>query len=282
LANVSRPDLSYAVSALSRYAADPADKHAAGVKYLLRYLRGTSSLGLLYKRGTGDLATAAYVGASRGKRAKPLLAWPKWEPDSDSDSECDCDCVVQPVPSRYCTALVTWAEPVAREFTASTAAPRKSTVTVVGYADSDYAGDRTSRKSRSAYTYLLNGAPVCWSSKLQTVVALSTCKAEYTALADAAREAVWLREILNFLGQDIGGDLQLLCDNEAAVCLATGLALSSKTKHIAVRSHFIRNAVAHRVVTVSRVDTKENISDVLTKALPSDTLVKLRSMLGVL
>ena len=70
---------------------------------------------------------------------------------------------------------------------------------LLGYSDSDYAGDVNDRKSTSAYVFLKSGAPISWKSKKQTVVAQSTAEAEYVALAAAAQEAVWLRRLLEDL-----------------------------------------------------------------------------------
>ena len=71
---------------------------------------------------------------------------------------------------------------------------------IVGYSDSDYAGTKDGRKSTGAYTFLLAGAPISHCSKLQPTVALSTCEAEYMALTEEAKEAIWCARFLAELG----------------------------------------------------------------------------------
>ena len=70
---------------------------------------------------------------------------------------------------------------------------------LVGWSDSDYAGDATAAKSTSGYVFTLNGGPITWASKRQTVVALSSTEAEYIALSETAKEAAWLRLLLTEL-----------------------------------------------------------------------------------
>lgn len=76
----------------------------------------------------------------------------------------------------------------------------QGTLTIEGYSDSDWAGDKGSRKSTSGYIFMLNGGPVSWCSKRQATVALSSTEAEYIALTLAAKEATWLRLLLTELG----------------------------------------------------------------------------------
>ncbi|KAL0368120.1 UNVERIFIED_CONTAM: Retrovirus-related Pol polyprotein from transposon TNT 1-94 [Sesamum calycinum] len=83
---------------------------------------------------------------------------------------------------------------------------------VVGYVDSDYAGDLDDRRSTTGYVFTLGGGPICWKSTVQCIVSLSTIEAEYIAVAEAAKEALWLSGLSKELGVEQGG-VQLHCDS---------------------------------------------------------------------
>jgi hypothetical protein len=82
---------------------------------------------------------------------------------------------------------------------------RDDDITLTGYSDSDYAGDKTDRKSTTGFVFMMNGSPISWCSQQQPVVAASSTGAEYVALAAAAREAVWMQQFLasNFLHTEV-------------------------------------------------------------------------------
>ncbi len=88
------------------------------------------------------------------------------------------------------------------------------------YADADWASDINDRKSTSGYMFKLAGAAVSWSSKKQTSVALSSTKAKYIAGAHAAKEVVWLRQLLSELGLGTRHPTTLLIDNQSAIAIA--------------------------------------------------------------
>ena len=89
----------------------------------------------------------------------------------------------------------------------------------MGYVDSDYAGDLDQRRSLTGYVFQINGCTVSWKSTLQQVVALSTTEAEYIALTEAIKEALWLKGLLGELGfqQD---SVEVLCDSQSAIHLS--------------------------------------------------------------
>lgn len=152
-----------------------------------------------------------------------------------------------------------------------------------GYVDSDYAGDRDSRKSRSGYALLLAGAAVTWSSKLQSIVALSTAEAEYIAAAAAVRELTWLKRMCAEVG--VGGSkaVVLYTDNEASRKIAnqSSGSVSARTKHVDIPYHKVREAVTHEVVKLLHVASKDNAADVLTKPLAQEQHNKLCGLLGL-
>lgn len=151
---------------------------------------------------------------------------------------------------------------------------------LVGYADADYAGDVDNRRSTTGLLFLRNGGAVAWKSKLQASVAASTTEAEYVAGAMAAREAVWLRRLDKELG---GGDgpVKMLGDNQGSLAMMRNPISSTRTKHIAVCYHFVRDKVAEGVLSVSHVPTEEMAADALTKPLRMDAHERCRAKMGL-
>jgi hypothetical protein len=136
----------------------------------------------------------------------------------------------------------------------------------VMYSDADYAGDPIMRKSTSGMIFMLCGAPILWRSKLQTIVAQSTCEAEFIAAAAAIREGLWLQKLLT----DITGRrqvLQLRCDNESAIALleSTTPKVTGRTKHIDVQYWFVLDHIMKQNVQVDFVSTDLMLADCLTK-----------------
>ncbi|GJY96432.1 retrovirus-related pol polyprotein from transposon TNT 1-94 [Tanacetum coccineum] len=155
-----------------------------------------------------------------------------------------------------------------------------SDLIVKGYVDSDYAGDLDGSKSTTGYVFTLSGGIVSWVSKLQSVVAMSTTEAEYVASAQASKEAVWLKMLLEELGHK-QEKITLFCDNQSALYLARNPAFHSKTKHIRVQYHFIREKVEEGTVDMQKIHTDDNVADYLTKAINCDKFIWCRSSCGL-
>ena len=121
---------------------------------------------------------------------------------------------------------------------------------LVGYADSNFAGDPEDRKSVMGYCFFLNGAVVSWSSKKQRTVSTSTTEAEYIALGHAAREAVWIRRFINEMNLEAVENLTLYGDNEMSIALTKNAESQHQTKHIDVQYHYIRELVNKKKFTI--------------------------------
>ena len=111
------------------------------------------------------------------------------------------------------------------------------------------------------------GGAVSWSSRIQSVVALSSTEAEYIAASCATQEAYWLRELLKELGHEQKAPTQLLCDNQGALALSKNPSNHSQTKHIALRFHHIREVVAKGDIKVEYCPMEEMTADLMTKSL---------------
>ncbi|OAQ61354.1 retrovirus-related pol polyprotein [Purpureocillium lilacinum] len=144
---------------------------------------------------------------------------------------------------------------------------------LTGFVDSDFAGCEDSRRSTTGWVFTLAGGPVSWSSQRQKTVATSTMDAEYIAGAEAAKEAVWIRNFINDLripGVHID-TVPLYIDSNSALKLTRNPEFHSRSKHIDVKHHFIREKVDEGIINTQRVDTKDNLADAFTKALPKTT-----------
>ena len=141
------------------------------------------------------------------------------------------------------------------------------TCKVSGFVDSDYAGDLDRRRSTTGYVFKLYGAPVSWRSILHDTVVLSTTEVEYMALAEAVKEALWLWRLTEELGVEQEG-VELHCDSQSAISLAKNTVHHARTKHIDVRYHLLRDVVEDGDIVLSKVDTKDNLADMLTKVVP--------------
>jgi len=150
-----------------------------------------------------------------------------------------------------------------------------------GYADADWAGDVTTRKSTSGYVFQIGSSTVSWSSKRQSVVALSSTEAEYVALSHATQEATWLRNLLQSMGFDQANPMTIFEDNQGTIALAKNPKHHARTKHIDIKYHFIRDAISEKKIQLDYCPTNEMIADILTKSLARPQFEKLRSGLGV-
>ncbi|KAE8664954.1 hypothetical protein F3Y22_tig00112738pilonHSYRG01227 [Hibiscus syriacus] len=135
---------------------------------------------------------------------------------------------------------------------------------VVGYCDSDYAGDLDKRRSTTGYVFTFAKAPVSWKSTLQSTVALSTTEAEYMAVTEAVKEAIWLQGLLGELGME-QKHIKVHCDSQSAIHLAKNQVYHARTKHIDVRYHFVREILEESGVIIQKIRTTENPADMLTK-----------------
>lgn len=202
----TRPDIAFAVSHAARFCSKPTSQHLTAVKRILRYLRGTTHHGLLFK--------------SNGSKS------------------------------------------------------------IIGYSDADWGGDITDSKSTTGYLFQLGGAAITWQSKKQTCTALSTAEAEYVALAGAAQEAVWLKQ----LNQELTGKAEPVMiheDNQSTIAIAKNPQFHGRVKHINIKYHFIREQVSNHNIKLKYCQTSSMIADMLTKGLGRIQFKKLREMAGV-
>lgn len=149
---------------------------------------------------------------------------------------------------------------------------------IVGFADADWGSDRLDRKSFSGYVFKFCGGSISWKSCKQRTVALSTTEAEYMALSDATKEAIYLRNLLFELTGRLDC-IEIYNDNQSAQKLANNPVFHDRSKHIDIRYHFLRDAVLENKISLKYLSTEEMVADILTKPLQN---VKNKKFLGYL
>jgi hypothetical protein len=150
-----------------------------------------------------------------------------------------------------------------------------------GFSDADWCGDKVDRRSTSGYLFKFQNAPVSWCSKKQSVIALSSCEAEYVAGSLAACQANWLQSLLSEMNIIADTTVVLKIDNKSAINLAKNPVSHGKSKHIETRFHFLRDQVTKGKLKLEYCSTDNQQADILTKAVKRDQFLKLRREMGV-
>ncbi|GJV42448.1 retrovirus-related pol polyprotein from transposon TNT 1-94 [Tanacetum coccineum] len=138
--------------------------------------------------------------------------------------------------------------------------PKDNAMSLTAYADADHAGCQDSRRSTSGSAQFLGDRLVSWSSKKQRSTAISTTEAEYIAMSGCCAQILWMRSQLKDYGFDFN-KIPLYCDNKSAIALCCNNVQHSRSKHIDIRHHFIREQVENRVVELYFVETNIKLAD---------------------
>ena len=149
------------------------------------------------------------------------------------------------------------------------------------YADADLAGDVDTRRSTSGYAILMSGGVIAWQSKLQTVVALSTAEAESYATLEAVKMLVHLRLLLRELGVQFFEPTPVYEDNAAAIAIATGHEQSKRSRHYQIKVAWLCEHHDRGTFVYEKVDTKSQLADAFTKALPRDVFLRFTGWMGL-
>lgn len=150
-------------------------------------------------------------------------------------------------------------------------------MTMQCFVDANHAGCHVTRRSHTGVIIYVNRAPILWFSKRQNTVETSTFGSEFVAMRIATEMIEGLRYKLRMMGVPIDGPTTVFCDNQSVVHNTTKPESTLKKKHNAIAYHRVREAAASGTIIVAKVDSKENLSDLLTKSLPGPTLKSLVS-----
>jgi hypothetical protein len=153
-------------------------------------------------------------------------------------------------------------------------------VDIHGFVDAEWARDLDRRRSISGYVFNLFGGAISWMSKRQVVVALSTTKSEYMAATHASKEEVWLQILCLGIGL-VQEAVRIECDSQSEIFLAKNPAYHSKTKHIDVQYHFVRDMIEEKNVSLMKVETLKNVADSLTKSVSTEKFSWGRGSMGI-
>ena len=149
-----------------------------------------------------------------------------------------------------------------------------------GYFDADWGGCIDDRKNTSGGCFYLGNNLVSWMSKKQNSVSLSTAEAEYIATTSCCAQLLWMKKLLHDYGitQDT---MCVFCDNTCAINLSKNPVQHSKSKHIEIRYHFIRDLVEEKTVYLEFINTDNQKADIFTKPLDDPRFESLRKTIGV-
>ncbi|GJZ18086.1 retrovirus-related pol polyprotein from transposon TNT 1-94 [Tanacetum coccineum] len=149
------------------------------------------------------------------------------------------------------------------------------------YSDSDYVGCNMDRKSTTCACQILSVKLVCWSAKKQQSVVMSSAEAEYVVAAGCCASILWMKSQLS--DYDIYYKMvPIFCDNTSAIAISNNPVLHSRTKHIDIRYHFIRDHILKGDIELHFIPTEYQLADIFTKPLDEPTFTILKAKLGML
>ncbi|KAK6119798.1 hypothetical protein DH2020_046467 [Rehmannia glutinosa] len=159
--------------------------------------------------------------------------------------------------------------------------PKNENFSLKGYSDSDYAGCRVDRKSTSGTCQMLGNRLVSWFSKKQNSIATSTSEVEYIAAGNCCSQVLWMRQQLRDYDVE-EKEIPIMCDNTSVIAITKNPVLHSRTKHIDVRYHFIRDHVEKKDITLEYISTDKQLADIFTKPLCESRFEELKHELGLI
>ncbi|GJR53782.1 putative reverse transcriptase, RNA-dependent DNA polymerase [Tanacetum coccineum] len=159
--------------------------------------------------------------------------------------------------------------------------PKDSPFDLEAYTDSDYVGASLNRKSIVGGCQFLRSRLISWQCKKQTIVANSTTEAKYVAAASCCGQVLWIQNQMLDYGYNFM-NTKIFIDNESTICIVKNLVFHSKTKHIEIRHHFIRDSNEKKLIQMIKIHTDQNVADLLTKAFDVGRFQYLIASIGML
>ncbi|GJX57245.1 retrovirus-related pol polyprotein from transposon TNT 1-94, partial [Tanacetum coccineum] len=159
--------------------------------------------------------------------------------------------------------------------------PKGTGIDTIVYADSDHAGDYVDRKSTSGVCTFMGCCLTSWFAKKQTALAISMTEAEYVSAGKACQQVLWMKQALIDYGIRLK-DVSIMCDNKGVIDLSKNPEHHSRTKHIEIRHHFLRDNVQKGNISIEKVASEDNIADIFTKPLKRKVFNYLRLRLEMM
>lgn len=155
--------------------------------------------------------------------------------------------------------------------------------TLTGYVDADWANDDTTRRSTTGYVFqIFDNCTVTWNTKRQNSVATSSTEAEYMALYEGVKEAIWIKSVFKSINLDLNKPIVIYEDNQSCISIATNPSNHKRTKHIDIKYHFTREQIEQQIVTLKYVPTDHQLADIFTKMVSPVKFAQIRSSLGLI
>lgn len=159
--------------------------------------------------------------------------------------------------------------------------PKDMTFHLTSYSDADFGGCKLDRKSTSGICHFLGKSLVPWSNKKQNSVALSTAEAEYVAVGNCCAQVLWMKhKLLDFRFKY--DHIPIKCDNTSAINISRNPIQHSRTKHIDIRHHFLKDHVQKGDITLEFVGTDFQLADIFTKSLNEERFSYIKRELGLI
>jgi hypothetical protein len=159
--------------------------------------------------------------------------------------------------------------------------PVEGNLDLIAYADADFGGCPINRKSTSGGVQFMGNRLVSWQCKKQQSVSLSTCEAEYIAASSCCSQVLWIQQQLRDYGLNFS-QTPIMVDNNSAISITNNPVQHSRTKHIDIRHHFIRDCAEKHLIDVVRVDTDDNLADLFTKTFDRTRIEDLVRRIGMI
>ncbi|GJV30940.1 putative ribonuclease H-like domain-containing protein [Tanacetum coccineum] len=159
--------------------------------------------------------------------------------------------------------------------------PKDSPFDLEAYTNNDYAGASLDKKSTTGGCQFLGSRLISWQCKKQTIVANSTTEAEYVAASSCYGQVLWIQNQMLDYGYNFM-NTKIFIDNESTICIVKNPVFHSKTKHIEIRHHFIKDSYDKRLIQVIKIHIDHNVADLLTKAFDVSHFQFLTASIGIL
>nr|GEV27266.1 putative ribonuclease H-like domain-containing protein [Tanacetum cinerariifolium] len=153
--------------------------------------------------------------------------------------------------------------------------PRDSPFELVDYTDSDYDGATQHRKSTTGGCQFWGNRLISWQCKKQTVVATSTTEAEYVTAASCCGQVLWIQNQLLDYGYNFM-NIEIHINNTSTICIIENPVQHSKTEHIKIRHHFIRDCNTKKLILMVKIHVDYNVADLLTKGFDARRISTVR------